>query len=160
MWQELLLRPKFLQVFERAKTYKECGAGISLDINGLKSLQAIDPILCEDFQRSVCSIQTGKMTDRQGVGMDAFCSYNCWSALCPSQEQNMIPVLDFGPGNDSSRTQTQGMRSNAQRYMDDYGIRTGLIGWYEIIQVGISHPLNGCLCASSFTSGCLRAGSL
>ncbi len=54
------------QVFERASRYRECGAGISLDINGLKSLQAIDRHICEDFQRSVCSIQQGRMTDKEG----------------------------------------------------------------------------------------------
>ncbi len=47
---------------------------------------------------------------------------------------NKLPCIT---GKDQQRSQTQGMRSNAQRYMDDYGIRTGLIGWYEIIQVGI-----------------------
>lgn len=77
-----LLRRKVLQVFERARSYKECGAGISLDINGLKSLQAIDPILCEDFQRSVCSIQPGRMTDGQGVfktgpGRSQFIKFAC-----------------------------------------------------------------------------------
>ena len=41
-------------------------------------------------------------------------------------------------GKATQRTQTRGMRTNAQRYMEDYGIKTGLIGWYEIIQVGHS----------------------
>ncbi|KAK9839567.1 hypothetical protein WJX84_000514, partial [Apatococcus fuscideae] len=42
-----------VKVYERAKNYRECGAGITLDVNGMKALRAVDEELFSRFQSTV-----------------------------------------------------------------------------------------------------------
>lgn len=44
---------RLVQVYERAKNYRECGAGITLDVNGMKALRAVDEELFSRFQSTV-----------------------------------------------------------------------------------------------------------
>ncbi len=57
-----------VQVFERAKSYRECGAGITLDVNGMKALRAVDPDLYSRFQNAVVTdVNTMQTFDQHGV---------------------------------------------------------------------------------------------
>ncbi|KAK9794924.1 hypothetical protein WJX73_008825 [Symbiochloris irregularis] len=47
-----------IKVFERAQRYRECGAGISLHVNGLKSIKAICPELYKQFEARTFEFET------------------------------------------------------------------------------------------------------
>lgn len=38
------------QVFERSQAYRECGAGITVDVNGMKAVKAVDSELCSRLE--------------------------------------------------------------------------------------------------------------
>ena len=48
-----------MQVYERAQNYRECGAGITLDVNGMKALRAVDEELFSKFQSTVVTSVNG-----------------------------------------------------------------------------------------------------
>lgn len=45
-----------IKVYEKAKQYRECGAGILLDVNGMKALKAADTRLFTQFQQEVTDV--------------------------------------------------------------------------------------------------------
>ena len=51
-----LLRDQCAQVYERAAKLQPCGAGIFVDVNGMKALRAIDIALFNQFQAAVCEV--------------------------------------------------------------------------------------------------------
>ncbi|KAK9815182.1 hypothetical protein WJX73_010106 [Symbiochloris irregularis] len=47
---------KTIQVYERSSSYRVCGAGINLDLGGMKAFRAVDPDLFDFFQEAVAQI--------------------------------------------------------------------------------------------------------
>ena len=98
-----------------------------------------------------CLQRTAWQNDRQTgwVQESVWLPHKSFTGLQCSWQYSLRTMPDlcdsFGPGNDQNRSQTQSTRSNAQRYMDDYGIKTGLIDWYEIIQASIIYRPSGLL---------------
>ena len=54
------------QVYERSKRYRDCGAGISVQINGMKAIQAVSPDLLEAFEARGCTITRFEELDQNG----------------------------------------------------------------------------------------------
>ena len=55
-------------MYERAQSYRECGAGITLDVNGMKALRAVDQGLFERFQNAVVTDVSGMQNfDQHGA---------------------------------------------------------------------------------------------
>lgn len=55
-----------VKVYERAQRYRECGAGISLHVNGLKSIKAISPEIYKQFEERVFEFATFDECDQAG----------------------------------------------------------------------------------------------
>ena len=54
------------QVFERSKSYRPCGAGITLDVNGMKSLRSVDEALYTKLQSAAAGVAGNTMFDQSG----------------------------------------------------------------------------------------------
>ena len=67
-----------MQVFERSQSYRECGAGITLDVNGMKALRAVDPELFSKFQQTVVSdVNSMQNFDQHGEPSIFALAYAC-----------------------------------------------------------------------------------
>ena len=55
-----------LQVLERAKQYRPMGAGIGIDVNGMKAIDAIDPALRKWFNEEGHSLASSVINDDKG----------------------------------------------------------------------------------------------
>ena len=55
-----------LQVFERAKKYRPLGAGVGMDVNGMKAIEAIDPALEKWFYANGWTVPVAKTFDERG----------------------------------------------------------------------------------------------
>ncbi len=56
-----------VQVLERAKQYRPMGAGIGIDVNGMKAIEAIDPSLRKWFNAEGLSLSSSVINDHKGV---------------------------------------------------------------------------------------------
>ena len=56
-----------LQVLERAKQYRPMGAGIGIDVNGMKAIDAIDPALRKWFNEEGHSLASSVINDDKGA---------------------------------------------------------------------------------------------
>ena len=55
-----------VQVLERAKQYRPMGAGIGIDVNGMKAIDAIDPSLRKWFNANGHSLSSSMINDHKG----------------------------------------------------------------------------------------------
>jgi 2-polyprenyl-6-methoxyphenol hydroxylase-like FAD-dependent oxidoreductase len=55
-----------MQVFERAKAFRPLGAGVGIEVNGLKAIEAIDPTLEAWFVRNGYFQRASVTYDHQG----------------------------------------------------------------------------------------------
>lgn len=60
------MAPLALQVLERAKQYRPMGAGIGIDVNGMKAIEAIDPSLRKWFNAEGLSLPSSIINDHKG----------------------------------------------------------------------------------------------
>ena len=56
-----------MQVLERAKQYRPMGAGIGIDVNGMKAIEAIDPSLRKWFNAEGLSLSSSVINDHKGL---------------------------------------------------------------------------------------------
>jgi hypothetical protein len=61
-----------LQVFERAKKYRPLGAGVGMDINGMKAIEAIDPALEKWFSENGATVPVAKTFDERGASLSLY----------------------------------------------------------------------------------------
>ncbi len=54
------------QVLERAKQYRPMGAGIGIDVNGMKAIEAIDPSLRKWFNAEGLNLKSTIINDHKG----------------------------------------------------------------------------------------------
>ena len=54
------------QVFERARKYRPLGAGVGMDVNGMKAIEAIDPALEQYLATQGMSVGRGVTYDHEG----------------------------------------------------------------------------------------------
>lgn len=67
-----------VQVYERAKNYRECGAGITLDVNGMKALRAVDEELFSSFQSTVVTnVNSMQNFDQHGKRCQSHLRQSC-----------------------------------------------------------------------------------
>ncbi|CAL8461953.1 g1484 [Coccomyxa elongata] len=55
-----------VKVFERAKKYRPLGAGVGMDVNGMKAIEAIDPALEQWFYANGWTVPVAKTFDERG----------------------------------------------------------------------------------------------
>lgn len=63
------------QVFERAKKYRPLGAGVGMDVNGMKAIEAIDPALEKWFYDNGWTVPVAKTFDEIGESWHSVFSY-------------------------------------------------------------------------------------
>ena len=54
-------------MFEKAQRYRECGAGITVHVNGMKAIKAISEEVYKDFESRCDDFDTFDEVDQDGI---------------------------------------------------------------------------------------------
>lgn len=149
-----------LQVLERAKQYRPMGAGIGIDVNGMKAIDAIDPALRRWFNEEGHSLSSSVINDDKGEPCPPCVKLRnatLATAVSPCSSGCMVWIICLWTGSSLYSSAFLGLmhhfwaarsascaffagnfiredKNDTEKAKRRYGISPTLMGWYEIQQ--------------------------